>query len=62
MKETEICPFCNGEGVYDSGGETPWGTEILIGCEVCKGSGELTLKEMKKERIIIEEQIKTSLI
>jgi hypothetical protein len=26
------CPYCNGTGLKDSGGETPWGDEILIPC------------------------------
>ncbi len=38
------CPMCDGVGMLDSGGETPWGAGIDIGCKMCKDHGDLTEK------------------
>ena len=35
----EVCGFCE-DGVYDSGGVTPWGNFIMIQCPHCKGTGK----------------------
>ena len=40
------CSYCGGEGEIDSGGFTPQGWGINIGCPACKGTG----KESKSER------------
>ena len=34
----DTCPYCNGSGVVDSGGTTPWGTGIDMpcGCDTTK--------------------------
>ena len=31
------CPECGGEGVVDSGGQSPWGAWINIPCPLCGG-------------------------
>lgn len=30
--EPPVCALCNGTGSVDSGGTTPWGEAIFIGC------------------------------
>lgn len=40
MSDTDKCPGCDGTGVVDSGGVTPWGTGIDIACPCCGGDGE----------------------
>ena len=37
--EPNDCPNCDGFGMIDSGGVTPWGQPIDFPCPVCSGSG-----------------------
>ena len=36
------CPFCDGSGEVDTGGQTPWGSFISVCCPSCEGSGRWT--------------------
>jgi hypothetical protein len=56
------CGYCDGTGGQDSGGVTPWGSEIIVKCGHCDGTGKEALAavggELKAEvarlRSIIE--------
>lgn len=37
LERLVICPECGGEGVVDSGGQTPWGAWINVPCPLCNG-------------------------
>lgn len=37
------CKECEGTGAVDSGGVTPWMTQINVECPTCKGKGTLIL-------------------
>ena len=43
-----VCPECRGSGVIDTGGSTPWGEGINVGCELCRGTGKTTRAEAIK--------------
>jgi hypothetical protein len=42
-----ICPECCGEGVVDSGGQTPWGSWINVPCPLCGGK-PITEREVRE--------------
>jgi DnaJ-class molecular chaperone len=48
--ETEVCPFCGGEG--EDWGETPDGDEYREDCEHCGGSGEMGVITYTPEPIL----------
>lgn len=35
-----MCGYCEGTGGADSGGVTPWGSEIIVKCPRCGGTGK----------------------
>jgi len=40
LAESVSCGICEGRGVVDSGGATPWGEGIEVACGHCGGSGQ----------------------
>ncbi len=47
--EAIVCPCCNGKGVVDSGGSTPWDEPIDIPCSCCLGRRMVTEQELIKQ-------------
>lgn len=46
--ERELCGTCGGEGVVDSGGQTPWGEWVNVPCPECTDRKEMEMPERER--------------